>query len=66
MCPKYYTHWRTHPFYTFLQFVINEEREIFWRARVEIKEVLKVPSDSLFEESIIVEGLLKEPVKTRL
>lgn len=59
-------HWRAHPFYSFFQFVINEEREVLGRARVEVKEVLKVASNSLFEEPVIIEGLLKETVETRL
>lgn len=59
-------HERPYPFYSFLQLVIDEEREVLGRPRVEIKEVLEVACDGLFKEPIIVEGLLKETVETGL
>lgn len=56
----------TYPFDTLLKLVINKEWEVLWRARVEVKKVLKISRDGLFEESIIVERLLEETIKSRL
>lgn len=54
----------THPLYSLLQFVVYEEWQVFRGAGVQVKEVLKISSNSLFEESIIIERLLEETVKT--
>lgn len=65
LCPVR-IHGRAHPFYSFLQFVINEEREVLRRARVEVEEVLKITSNCLFKKPVIVKRFLEEAVKTRL
>lgn len=56
----------SYPLYSFLEFVVNEEREVLGWSGVEVEEILKVSSDSLFEEPVVVEGLLQEPVEARL
>lgn len=57
---------QTHPFDSFLQFVINEQREVLRRPRVEVQEILEVAGDGLFEEPVVVERLLEETVEARL
>ena len=57
---------RTHPFHALLELVVDEERQVLWRARVEVEEVLKVPGDGLLEEAVVVEGLEEEAVEARL
>ena len=56
----------THPFHSFLQLVVDEEGQVLGRAGVQVEEVLKVPSDGLFEEPVVVERLLEEAVEARL
>ena len=56
----------THPFHSLLQLVVDEEGQVLGRAGVQVEEVLKVPSDGLFEEPVVVERLLEEAVEARL
>lgn len=56
----------TDPFDAFLQLVVNEERQVLGRPRVEVEEVLKVAGDGLLEEPVVVERLLQEAVEARL
>jgi len=56
----------SHPLHSFLQLVIDEEREVLGRARVEVQEILEVSGDRLLEQTVVVEGLLKEPVEPGL
>lgn len=55
-----------YPFDTLLKLVINKERQVFWWARVEVQEILKVSCHSLFEEFIVAEGLDEEVIKSWL
>ncbi len=54
------------PLDAFTQSVINKEREIFRRFRVEVDEVFKVRWDHLFKQSIVIERLMKEMIKSIL
>lgn len=56
----------SYPLYSFLEFVVDEEREVLGWSGVEVEEILKVSSYSLFEEPVVVKGLLQEPVEARL
>lgn len=56
----------TDPFDAFLQLVVDEERQVLGRPRVQVEEVLKVAGDGLLEEPVVVERLLQEAVKAGL
>lgn len=59
-------HRGTDPFDAFLQLVVDEERQILGRPRVQVEEVLKVAGDGLLEEPVVVERLLQEAVEAGL
>lgn len=51
-----------HAFHTFLEFVVNEQREILWRFQIQIQEVFKIGRDHLLEDWIVHERLDQECV----
>lgn len=64
--PSLFVGKQTDPFHSLLEFVIDEEWEVLRRARVEVKEVFEISCNRLFEEPVVIEGLLEETVEPGL
>ena len=54
----------TYPFDALLQFVVDEERQVFWRLGIEVDEVLKAAGYHLLELLVLIERLMQEMVET--